>query len=190
MAGSAVDNLRVRWEQISQREQRLIIVLAITFVVVLIVWVGLQINKRLAQLDANNKEMRKALAALQLYRATGETQSGPDVPIPKTPIKLQTYLAGIAEEVGITIPNFNQLSPISRDEFTEHGIRIELRNLSIQEVTQFLQKVESNSQVVVVKTLNLKQKFNDREKLDLRVDVATYSLASEGEGDGEDEEAN
>lgn len=175
MASSPIDNLRMRWDNVSEREQRLLLALGITFIVVIVAWVGMRINNRLEDLEAKNAKLRKALAALDLYRATGGEDTGPDVPIPETPLKLQTYLAKIADEVGIKIPTFNQLQPVPHDEFTENSIRIEVRDLTIQQLTEFLQKVEGDSQVVVVKTLNVRQNFRDRAKLDVRMDVATYS---------------
>ena len=183
---SSLDSLRMRWEGISEREQRLIAVLGITFVVVIVVWVGMQIDKRLTVLEQKNAKMRKALSALQLYRADGgDAQTGPQVAIPKKPVKLQTYLEGIAEEVGVKIPGFNPRPPQESGKYTENSTRIEIRKMSIGELAEFLQKVEGNP-VVVIKALNIRQHFRDREKLDVRMDVATYFEASaEDEGDGD-----
>ena len=186
MAGS-LHSLRDRWDAVSEREQRLILLLGVTSLIVVVVWVGMQIDKRLSTLEENNAEMRKALAALHGYRAAGgESQAAPEVPIPDKPVKLQTYLEGIAEEVGIKIPGFNPLTPQANEDYTENSTRIEIRNLSVAELTAFLQKVESKSQVVVIKSLNVRQHFRDREKLDIRMDVATY-FQTTGE-DSEDDE--
>lgn len=188
MATSGLDSLRMRWEGISEREQRLILILGLTFVVVIVVWVGMQIDKRLTVLEKKNVKMRKALSALQYYRAEGgESQTGSQVEIPKKPVKLQTYLEGIAEEVGVKIPGFNPRPPQESGKYTENSTRIEIRKMTIGELAEFLQKVEGNP-VVVIKSLNIRQHFRDREKLDVRMDVATY-FQTPTEGDsGEDTE--
>lgn len=188
MSASPIDNLRMRWDRVSEREQRLLVALGVTFIVVIIAWVGMRINNRLQDLEAKNAKIRKALASLDAYRESGAEQAGPDVPIPETPLKLQTYLAKIADEEEIKIPTFNNLQPVPHDEFTENSIRIEVRDLTIQQLTDFLQKVEGNSQVVVVKTLNIRQNFRDREKLDVRMDVATYSKTNAAKADESDKE--
>lgn len=190
MAGS-FDSLRMRWEGISEREQRLIVVLGITFVVVIVVWVGMQIDKRLTTLEKKNVKMRKALKALHMYRAEGaEVQTGPKVKIPieKDAKKLQTYLEGIATNVGVKIPGYNPRPPQKDDKYTENSMRIEIRKMTVGELADFLQQVEA-SPVVVIKSLNIRQHFRDREKLDVRMDVATYfKNAKKGDEDSQDSE--
>lgn len=172
---NSFESLRMRWDGISEREQRLILVLGITFVVVIVVWVGMQIDKRLTALEKKNAKMRKALQALQYYRAEGgETEVAPQVVFPKKPIKLETYLEGIAEQVEIQIPSFRPLTPQANEDYTENSTRFQIREISVGDLADFLQKVEGNSQVVIVKVLQISQHFRNREKLNVELDVATY----------------
>lgn len=187
---SGLDGLRNRWEQISEREQRLVVALGITFVIVIVIWVGLQINERLTALEEENTKTRKALAALQVYRIEGaDAQAQNDMPeIPDTPVGLDTYLSGIANEVEIKIPNFNPLTPQSDDDFTQTATQIEIRNLTIEQLKDFLQKVESKSDVVIIRKLNIKQHFRDKAKLDIRMEVATFAKVEPNEADEADQE--
>lgn len=186
---SRMEELRDRWENLSERERRLVIALGISFVFVLLAWTGLRIGDGLHAIEKRNARMRKALSALHQYRMSDTQQpSQPEVEIGKEPVRLETYLSGVADEVGIKIPGFNPLPATTRDDFTETSTRIEIRDLTIVQLKDFLEKVESKSRVVVVKSLNVRRHFRDKDKLDVNMVVSTYSkAASEGEGEGKGE---
>lgn len=191
---SSMDTLRDRWENLSPREQRMVVLLVVSFVAILVIWSTLRIRDGLHAIEAKNQKTRLALLALQGYRVhQAHGTDSQDAPLPDTPIKLETYLEGIAGEVNITIPRFNPLPPATRDGFTETQTRIEVRNLSIRELASFLEKVESRSRQVVIKSLDVKRNFRDKEKLDVNLTVSAYSKVSAEEGkkdqDGQDEGA-
>lgn len=176
---ATMTKLQERWEAISPREQRLIMVLGITFVVVIFAFIGMQISKGLNAIAERNESTRLALRALAAYRLSKqEPQAGPQVEIPDEPEKLNTYLEGIAGEVGITIPEFIPVNPTTRNGYTETSRRIELRRVTIQELKDFLHKVETRSQVVVIQSMEIKRQLRDKDKLDVTMVVATYSKAA------------
>ncbi|MCG8425463.1 MAG: type II secretion system protein M [Proteobacteria bacterium] len=185
-----VNRLRDWWEGISPREQRLIVALGATAIVVVLILVGLRINDGLRTIEQNNRDIRFALDTLQSYRLSrAEKSDQPQVPIPDQPVKLETYLEGIANEVGISIPSMNPVAPETRGGFVENSTRFDLRRVSIYELKDFLQKVESKKQTVVVKQLNIKPVFRDNQKLNATMIVTTYSKVK-SEGDGDDKGTN
>jgi hypothetical protein len=111
-----------------------------------------------------------------------------EVKLPDEPVKLQSYLEGIASEVGITIPGFNPQADTSKEGVVTSSTRFQVRGLTLQQLTDFLEKVETKSPHVVVQSLDIKRDFRDKEKLDIDVHVTTYANAkksAEGEGEGE-----
>jgi len=171
-----IDSLRDRWETITPREQRLVLALGVTFVVVILVWVGLRISDGLSAIEARNDQARMALRTLHNYRlAQSEQPRTPEVDLENNPVKLESYLESIASEVGIEIPRFNSVSPATRDGFVETSTQIEIRKLSIEELKDFLERVEGRSKKVVVRSLNIKRQFNDNEKLDVKMTVSTFA---------------
>jgi hypothetical protein len=187
---TSMERLRDRWEQISPREQRLILALGITFVVVVLFILGRGITGGLDTLDEKNQKARATLRVLHDYRqnmGSGAAETK-EVKLPDEPVKLQSYLEGIAGEVGITIPGFNPQADTAKEGVVTSSTRFQIRGLTLQQLTDFLEKVETKSPHVVVQSLDIKRDFRDKEKLDIDVLVTTYANAkksAEGEGEGE-----
>jgi type II secretory pathway component PulM len=181
---TSIERLRDRWEQISPREQRLILALGITFSLVVLVLLGRGITGGLAELEDKNQKTRTALRALHDYRQNAGTASGEaqEVTLPDEPVKLQSYLEGIASEVGISIPAFNPQAGATRDGVVTAATRFQLRGISLEQLTGFLEKVESKLPYVVVESLDVKRDFRDREKLEVDLLVTTYANAKKGAG--------
>jgi type II secretory pathway component PulM len=185
----SIERLRDRWEQISPREQRLILALGTTFLLVMLVLLGRGITGGLAALDENNQKARTALRVLQDYRQNASARDGEvqEVKLPSEPVKLQSYLEGIASEVGITIPAFNPQTGATRDGVVSAATRFQLRDISIEQLTSFLEQVESKLPYVVVESLDIKRDFRDKAKLEADLLVTTYANAKQEVSD-EDED--
>lgn len=180
---ASMERLRDRWEQVSPREQRLILALGITFVVVVLFVLGRGITGGLDALNEKNQKARATLRVLHDYRqnmgsSAGETQ---EVKLPDEPVKLQSYLEGIAGEVGITIPGFNPQADATKEGVLTASTRFQIRGISLQQLTDFLEKVESKSPHVVVQSLDIKRDFRDKQKLDVDLHVTTYANAKKTE---------
>jgi type II secretory pathway component PulM len=177
-----VDNLRDRWENISPRERRLVALLGLAGAVILVVSLATSIRNGLADLETRNARARRALVALADLRVRGEVAK-PDDPtatIGKEPIKLESYLTRAAEKVGITIPQYNPRPPVTKNGFVTHAGQVELRDLTITQVKSLLEAIETDSKVVVVTSLTLNRNFRDKEKLDLKLEIATYAKVDGG----------
>jgi type II secretory pathway component PulM len=180
-----VDTVRDRWEGISPRERKLVVLLGVSAVVIVLLFMATSIRDRQSTREANNAKMRRALAVLADLRARGEVARADDSApkIGADPVKLESYLTRAAEKVGITIPSYNPRPPVTKNGFVTHAGQIELRDLTITQVKSLLEAIESDSKVVVVTTLNLTRNFRDKEKLDLKMEIATYSTAGGNSGD-------
>lgn len=180
---TSMERLRDRWEQISPREQRLILALGITFVVVVLFLLGRGITGGLDALNEKNQEARATLRVLHDYRqnqgnSAGEAQ---EVKLPDEPVKLQSYLEGIAGEVGISIPGFNPQADATKEGVVTASTRFQIRGISLQQLTDFLEKVETKSPHVVVQSLDIKRDFREKQKLDIDMHVTTYANAKKSE---------
>jgi type II secretory pathway component PulM len=184
---TSIERLRDRWDQISPREQRMVLALGITFVLVVLVLLGRGITSGLAELEAKNQKTRQALRVLQDYRQTAGAGNGEaqEVKLPDEPVKLQSYLEGIAGEVGITIPGFNPQAGATRDGVVTAATRFQLRSISLEQLTSFLEKVETKLPYVVVESLEIDRDFRDNSKLEVDLLVTTYANAKkETSGEG------
>jgi type II secretory pathway component PulM len=181
-----VDTVRDRWEGISPRERKLVVLLGVSAVVILVLLMATSIRDKQSAREDGNARMRRALAVLADLRARGEVArpEDPGTKIGPEPVKLESYLTRAAEKVGITIPSYNPRPPVTKNGFVTHAGQIELRDLTITQVKSLLEAIESDSKVVVVTTLTLTRNFRDKEKVDLKMEIATYSTAGGAGGTG------
>lgn len=178
---AAVDRLRDKWESISPRERRLVVLLGVSAVVVLVLYVALAIKDRLDALEHKNAQARTALQKLTAYKAAAKPTAGgvdPSTFITSEPVKLESYIFKAGETASVTVPGVNPRSPRTSGEYTVHAAQIDIRDLTLQQVKDFLQAIEGESRVVAVTSLRLTRNFRDQEKMDLSAEISTYSKAA------------
>lgn len=186
---AALDKLRDKWQSISPREQRMVVLLGVSTVLILIIYVSLQIRDGLIALEAKNTKSRNALKTLTNYKSQAHTTASADDPsklIGPEAVKLETYIYRAAEKAKVTLPGVNTRGTSSpKGAFTAHGATVEVRELSITQIKDFLEAIETESKIVQVSSLQIRRNFRDKEKLDLNIEVVTWSKTAEsGEGDG------
>ncbi|MBP8807961.1 MAG: type II secretion system protein M [Kofleriaceae bacterium] len=183
---AAFDRVRDKWESISPRERRMVVLLGVSFVVIMVLYVALAIKDELDALEAKNTKARTALHKLTAYRASAKPSpaNDPTVFIGAEPVKLESYIFEAGGTAKITIPGVTPRSPITRGRFTVHAAVVDVRDLTLAQVTEFLAALEGNSRAVAVTSLTIKRNFRDPEKMDLSVEVSAYSRAAEATGDG------
>ena len=183
---AAFDRIRDKWESISPRERRMVVLLGVSTVVVLVLYVALAIDDGLDALEAKNAQARTALRKLTAYRAAAKAPVGndPTAAIPAEAIKLESYIYKAGSTAQITIPGVNPRTPVPRGKYMVHAASVEIRDLNITQVKDFLQAIETDSPVVVVTSLSIKRNFRDQEKMDLSAEISTYSRIAEAGGAG------
>ena len=174
------EKLRDKWESITPRERRLVAVLGIAIPTVLIVFLGMKISEGLDEREARVAQMRKALGVLQDLRVRGETKQADDViaELKKgTPIVLETYVGKAADKIQIPRPPVTPGTTVTKDGFTTKTVRFEVRDVTITQAKDLLEALETGSKLVVVTSMTINKKFRDEEKdkLDLKLEVTTYA---------------
>jgi len=184
MAASGIEGLRERWDAITPRERGLVVLLGVAFVAVVIGLVGFRINDGLDRISQKNADMRDALHELKSYRANESRlearSAAQQVQIGTKPLKLDDYLFGIADEVGINIPKVDRPNETKKGKFMERSTKISLRGLNIEQVKDLLQKIETRSKAVVVTDLYIRRHFRKNDQLNVQLTVATYYRRATG----------
>lgn len=186
---AALDQLRDKWESITPRERRMVVLLGVSFVLVMIIYVALQIRDGLTALEAKNAKARKALATLTAYKAQTRAVTGDDPAklIGAEAVKLETYIYNAAGKAQVTVPGVNARGSTPKGSFIAHGATVEVRELSITQIKDFLEAIETENKTVMVSSLQIRRNFRDKEKLDLNIEVVTWSKAAGGGGDDKGE---
>jgi hypothetical protein len=184
------DKARDFWDRISPRERRLVIIAAIAVPVTLAIWLGLAIREGLVAMEKRNQDTRKALIVLGDLRAKGETHQKSDDVVSMMgtePLSLPTYLDNAAKKANFTLKSTTPHPPASRNGFVTNSVSCSLDDLSIEQLKTFLMEVEMGSKVVAVTHIDLRRDFRDKAKLDVNLEVSTYSkeppAKTEGGGD-------
>ena len=181
------DKARDFWDRISPRERRLVLLLAIAAPVCIAIWLGLSIRDGLVNMEARNERTRKALRVLDGMRADGTpAQKSDDVVsmMGTEALSLPTYLDTAAKSSGFTLKSTSQARTLSRNGFVTTSVTVSLEDLSIDQLKTFLSTVETNSKVVIVTHIDLRRDFRDKAKLDVNLEVSTYSKEKPTTGEG------
>ena len=172
------DRARDFWDRISPRERRLVMIAAIAVPVTLAIWLGLAIRDGLVAMETRNQQSRKALDVLQTLRARGETHPKSDEVVSMMgtePLSLPTYLDNAAKKANFTLKSTTPHPPDKRNGFVTNSVSCSLDDLTIDQFKTFLMEVEMGSKVVAVTHIDLRRDLRDHAKLDVNLEVSTYS---------------
>jgi len=175
------------WDRISPRERRLVAIGAVAVPLTLALWLGLSIRDGLVAMESRNDDTRKALRVLADLRARGETRAKVDDAVAMMgtePLSLATYLDNAAKKAQFTIKNTATHPPVPRNGFVTNSVSTSLDDVTIEQLKTFLMEVEMGSKVVAVTHLGISRDFRDKAKLDVQLEVSTYSKEPPSKGDG------
>lgn len=185
------DRARDFWDRISPRERRLVVIAAIAVPVTLAIWLGLAIRDGLVEMEQRNAQTRKALAVLADLRARGENPRKVDTAVQMMgtePLSLPTYLDNAAKKANFTLKSTTPHPPVTRNGFVTNSVSCTLDDLTIEQLKTFLMEVEMGSRVVAVTHIDLRRDFRDKEKLDVALEVSTYSKEPPPKPEGGDDD--
>jgi type II secretory pathway component PulM len=185
------DKARDFWAGISPRERRLVIIAAIAVPITLAIWLGLAIRDGLSDMEQRNAQMRKALSVLADLRARGENVRKTDDIVETMgtePLSLATYLDNAAKKASFTLKSTTPHPPVTRNGFVTTSVSATLDDLSIEQLKTFLMEVEMGSKLVAITHIDLRRDFRDRAKIDVAIEVSTYSKEPPPKADGGDDQ--
>jgi Tfp pilus assembly protein PilO len=175
----AFEQLRGRWESMAPREKRLVLALAVTFVVCVLGFVWIQVASSLSRMEAQNATAREALRLIAEHQDDIlEKRNSPDDPerqIPDTAQPLSTYLEGLAAQAGnMSIPDSNPRPAVVKGKYRELSIDISLHGVSLDQLTKFLRLVETSAPGVVTQRIKVHPFISAHDKLDVELTIAAY----------------
>jgi len=167
------------WDRISPRERRLVLIAGIAAPITIAIWLGLSIRDGLVEMEARNDRSRKALNVLTDMRARGQT-GGPKTDdavalMGTEPLSLPTYLDNAAKKAQFTLKSTSPHPPVTRNGFVTNSVSVSLDDLTIEQLKTFLMEVEMGSKVVAVTHIDLDRDFRNKDKLDVSLEISTYS---------------
>ncbi len=167
------------WARISPRERRLVVIALVAVPLTIAIWLGLAIRDGLDNMAVRTNKTRKALDALADMRARGQTHEQVDdvvATMGTEPLSLDTYLSNAAKKAKFELKStITPRQPVSRNGFVTNTSTLSIENLTIDQLRDFLQDIEAGSKVVAVTHLDMRRDFRDKDKIDVNLEVSTYS---------------
>jgi hypothetical protein len=188
---SVSERARDFWDRISPRERGLVLLAAVAAPLTIVIWLGMAIGDGLANMEARNDKMRKALIVLPELKARGPQQPVDDVlnGMPVEPLSLETYLTNAAQTAGFVLKGTTPRNPATRNGFVTNSVTLTVSDLTLDQLEKFLQAVETKSKYVAVTHLEITRRdYKGKDKLDASLEVSTYAkeAAKKPEGAGSD----
>jgi hypothetical protein len=93
----------------------------------------------------------------------------------RSPIQLQGYLEQAAKEAGFEIPESNDEPPTpAGKKYVEHSAKLHLRAVTLEQLTNFMKKIETGENLVVVTALNIRTRDDKHLQFDVEMSVSTF----------------
>jgi hypothetical protein len=167
------------WNRMAPRERRLVGGLVAAVVVFAVLVTGFLTFESLSDIAQANEDTREALAAIAQHRdeyleakermQSQESRIGNETP------QLAADLEAAAHEVGIVIPETTD-EPVQAAgrRYSEYKVDVKLRQVDLQALTNFLNKVETGRRLIVVTSLNIRRSFSDQAKMDVDLTATAW----------------
>jgi type II secretory pathway component PulM len=185
--GERINDLRGRWERLSDRERRMVGGLGLAVVAVVVLGIGVSIANGLSDLEDTNADMRTALHDIESQRdaflhAKAKTAQL-EVRIGHGQVQLQGFLETAAKDAGVEIAETSERQPAAAGKkYTERAVDLRLRKVGIDALAKFLRKIETGPNLVVVTALDVRTRDDKHEDLEVEMTVSTYEHASDTKG--------
>jgi type II secretory pathway component PulM len=178
MIQSRLQALRDRYERLSQRERTMVGALGVTFILMITLIGGFFITDGLASLEERNSDARQALKDIESqrdnYLRARAKVNQLESKLGQQPIQLGGFLEQAAKDSGIQIPESNESSAPIGKQYTERAIDLRLTKVPLDALAQFLKRIESGPNLVVVKALQIRTRDDKHQELDVDMTVCTY----------------
>jgi len=170
------------YQKLTLRERNILALAAAGFVVFVVFMIGLgfssAIHRRQTAVEGKTKALAQlgTLASTYAERARVRTQLEQRL---KNPVRLFTYIDEIAKKQGVDIGDMQDRGSVTgNDKITESLVEFDLSKMTIDRLTQFLNAIEQNPQLIKIKKIRVRTRLDDPNAVDASLTVAAYSMGS------------
>lgn len=185
---NALEGLRARWDRLSERERMLVGLLGAAAVLVTLVIVIVLGDSALGDLRENNQAIRQALKDIAAnrdnYVRARAKAAAVESRIPKGGIQLDTFIEKAQNEAGVVVSDSAPQQPqqVKNTKYVEHTTVVRIRKCTLDQLANFLRKLETGPTLVVVTGLNAHVRDDKHEDLEVEMRVTTWERAPDKPG--------
>jgi hypothetical protein len=177
----AIEQLQTSFSRLSDRERILVMLTAAVAVVFIIVgiawWANSAIDGRKKSVVIKKDKLEQILALEGQYKEAANREAKATQKLERNSVSLFSLLQKTAGELNLKLNDLNERkTPVRDSEIEEVSVEVNLKQLSVDKLNQFLEKIEGKSKDGLVKILKLKVKtrFDNPQLLDVNMTVATW----------------
>ena len=180
---SGAAGLRARWEQLSERERRLVSAMIAVAVALLLILSSLMVYGRLGDLADDNEAMRRVLKEIEdnrdSYQRLRMKSQQVEARIGHGGVQLEGLLETAANLSNVEISESTERQPVAvaNKKYTERAVDVRLRKVTIDKLAHFLRKLETGPNLVVVSRLSARVRDDKHEELEVEMTVTTWEKA-------------
>jgi general secretion pathway protein M len=170
------------YQKLTPRERNLVAGAGAGFVVFVVFLITLgfssAIHRRQNAVDGKTKALAQLGTLASTYAERSRVRSQLEQRL-KNPVRLFTYIDEIAKKQGVDIGDMQDRGSVTgSDKITESLVEFDLNRMTLDRLTQFLNAIEQNPQMVKIKKIRLRTRLDDPNSVDAALTVAAYSLGS------------
>jgi hypothetical protein len=179
-------NISDRFARLGSREQRLLNAVLLVLGVILIVVIPIALtllvhsksseNKALAEAAQNIADSRDQIEKTKAEKAvTLQRYSKPAPP-------LAAFLAGLASETGIEIPESQDRQGVPHGKrYTERSTKMSLHKVGMLKLVKFMESIEQSGNPIRISSLNIRKRGPDPDMYDVDMTISAFDRTAVAE---------
>ncbi len=172
-------SLRERFEQLEERERKLLGILVGVFGVMVVLGIPMGLGLMLSSQRDDNRAIRDAVLAVEDDRALIEKRASErelvEARYKNRAPQLAGFLAQAADRVGIEIPETQDRSPVPHGKkFKERSSKINLRKVGLLPLAQFMERIEQSGHPVSISRLSIRKRGTKPDEYDVEMIVSAF----------------
>ena len=178
--------LHAEWERMAPRTRKLAVGLIITIASVLGLGITYYAFSSISDLQEDNEKIREALGEISKhhdeYLEAKNRNAVQEARIGNDPPQLTADLEAAARGENVQIAESNE-RPVAAAgtsrRYLEHDLDIKLREVDLQSLTKFMQRVETGPRFIFFTRISLKHRYSESDKLDAELTATAFEKVKE-----------
>lgn len=172
-------SLKERFEQLEEREKKLLLLLSGIFSVMFVILGPLLMQMSIWEKEERNQAYREMIELIADERSVLERQrtetSRIDARYARKAPALATLLAELADQTGVNIPETQDRSVVPHGKtFKERQTRVRLNKIGLLALSTFLEKIAQSNYALSVSRLDIQKRSSKDDEYDAEIDVSAF----------------
>lgn len=179
-----IETVVARFDRLADREKRVVVIFGSALLAVVVVgsllYNHVSLNKKRTQMDEVRQQLSEIQALKGPYLLAKRQHEAEERKFKFNTISLFSHIQMAATRYGLTLYDLNERKePVEGSSLVETAVVVNLREVSIDRLTAFLQELEESTDNAVVKVTRLKirAKQDSSGLLDVQMTVSTWKSA-------------